>query len=293
MSNALHIAYGSFGRVALLDMDRSLVRHAHPHCHVLIKAEGADTHFSVGNDLIALTDTQVVLVNAWQPHAYVHDPLKPRTIILALYIEPEWLKLMRPNWSASGRGGFFEQPAGEASPRIRSLASDLATAMVADPDAKPVHERLLADLMIAVIERFTPWRSHPISLRHVATANRLDARIHRAVEIVRREPHLTSDVGALAREAGMSRANFYRLFERHAGMSPHIYINMMRLEMAVQAVVNSPDSLCSVSDRLGFSAPSHFTRFFRDHAGVKPSEFRAVASIGRTNLTSDVARNLA
>jgi hypothetical protein len=35
MSTALRIAHGAFGRVALLDMDRSLVRHAHHHCHVL------------------------------------------------------------------------------------------------------------------------------------------------------------------------------------------------------------------------------------------------------------------
>ena len=37
MSEALRIRSGSFGRVALLDMDRNLVRHAHPHCHVLLR----------------------------------------------------------------------------------------------------------------------------------------------------------------------------------------------------------------------------------------------------------------
>ena len=84
MSTALRIVHGDFGRVALLDMDRSLVRHAHPHCHVLIKVEGADTQFAVGEQLVALTDWQAVLINAWKPHAYVHDERRPRTIILAL-----------------------------------------------------------------------------------------------------------------------------------------------------------------------------------------------------------------
>src|ERR1700704_3021712 len=82
MSTALRIAHGAFGRVALLDMDWSLVRHAHPHCHVLLKVEGADTQFVVGDTVYPLTDNTAVLVNGWQPHSYVHDPERPRTVIL-------------------------------------------------------------------------------------------------------------------------------------------------------------------------------------------------------------------
>src|SRR6201997_2999158 len=118
MSTALRIAHGAFGRVALLDMDRSLVRHAHPHCHVLLKVEGADTRFAVGNGIAPLTGRTAVLVNSWEPHAYVHDASRPKTVILALYIEPEWLKTFRHGWGASAVPGFFEKPCGEISPRI-------------------------------------------------------------------------------------------------------------------------------------------------------------------------------
>jgi AraC family transcriptional regulator len=103
MSSAVRIAYGDFGRVALLDMDRSLVRHAHPHCHVLLKVDGADTQFSVGDEhMFNLPTDQAVLVNAWVPHAYVHDESRNRgTTILALYIEPKWLTMFRHNWTAA------------------------------------------------------------------------------------------------------------------------------------------------------------------------------------------------
>jgi len=77
MSTALRIVHGTFGRVALLDMDWPLVRHAHPHCHVLLKVEGADTQFIVGDKVYPLTDEAAVLVNGWQPHSYVHDPDGP------------------------------------------------------------------------------------------------------------------------------------------------------------------------------------------------------------------------
>jgi AraC-like DNA-binding protein len=281
MSTALRIAHGAFGRVALLDMDRSLVRHAHPHCHVLIKAHGADTQFAVGDSLVRLTDRQAVLVNTWEPHAYVHDQKRPRSIILALYIEPAWLKTFRPNWAASGAPGFFEKPAGEVSPRIRRLSMDLADIMLADPTANSTQEGLLSDLMIAVIERFTPWRSISHASQAIAAdGHRFDWRIRRAVQLMRSEPHIAHDINALAREAGLSRAHFYRQFERSTRMTPHVYLNVLRMELAVNSVVHANDSLFAVSNRLGFSAQAHFTRFFRDHSGVTPSEFRNVARMG-------------
>jgi AraC-like DNA-binding protein len=279
MSTALRIAHGPFGRVALLDMDRSLVRHAHPHCHVLIKAEGADTQFAVGEELVPLTDSQAVLVNAWKPHAYVHDPARPRTVILALYIEPAWLKTFRANWDASGGAGFFARPAGELSPRMRRLAMELGQTMLADPGASATQEQLLSALMIAVIERFTPWRalSRPLS---AATQERFDWRVRRAVDVLRADPAAGCDIAMLAREAGLSRAHFYRLFERSTSVTPHVYLNVLRMELAVNAIVHQQEPLGALGERLGFAAPAHFTRFFRDHAGVKPSEFRQVARMG-------------
>ncbi|SMF60011.1 AraC family transcriptional regulator, partial [Tistlia consotensis] len=193
MSDALRIAHGAFGRVALLDMDRSLVRHAHHHCHLLIKVEGDDTQFLVGESVAPLTDALAVCVNAWEPHAYVHDPARARTVILALYIEPDWLGEFRPNWAASSGGGFFERSCGEISPRIRALAMDLSAAMVHAPLAKTEHERLLGELMIAVIERFSPWRS--VSLREAALAGGVDWRVRRAIRLMQKDPCAAPDVG--------------------------------------------------------------------------------------------------
>jgi len=278
MSTALRIAHGSFGRVALLDMDASLVRHAHPHCHVLLKVEGADTHFLVGDTVVPLTDTSAVMVDGWQSHAYVHDPARPRTLILALYIEPQWLKAFRPAWAASGAPGFFAMPCGEISPRIRHLTRDLAADMMARPDGRGEHEALLSDLMIAVIERFTPWRSFSSSVRAMHTS-RADWRIRRVAETIRSDLSRNVDVTVLAKEAGLSRAHFFRLFESSIGVPPRVYLNVMRLERAVHAVVNDNANVAEIGTRLGFDVPAHFTRFFRNHTGVSPREFRAVSRL--------------
>lgn len=278
MSTALRIAHGAFGRVALLDMDCSLVRHAHPHCHVLLKVEGADTQFAVGDRVYPLTDTSAVLVDGWQPHAYVHDPKRPRTLILALYVEPHWLMEFRPGWAASGAPGFFGQPYGEVSPRIRKLTMALASDMMARPECVSAHESLLSDLMIAVIERFTPWRSFPASIREMNVPGR-DWRIRRAAEAMRADAGRTTNIDKFAKGAGLSRAHFFRLFESSIGVPPKVYLNVVRMEQAVDAVLHQDATVGEISERLGFAEPTHFTRFFRNHAGVGPREFRNVSRL--------------
>ena len=278
MSTALRIAHGAFGRVALLDMDWSLVRHAHPHCHVLLKVEGADTQFVVDDAVYPLTDRTAVLVNGWQPHSYVHDPERPRTVILALYIEPEWLMAFRPGWGASGAPGFFGHPSGDVSARIRSLAMDLAADMMARPEAREAHEAMLSDLMIAVIERFTVWRSFPASIREMNVRSG-DWRIRRVAASMRSDAARDADLDAFAKEAGLSRSHFFRLFESSTGVPPKVYLNVVRMEQAVDAVLNESASVSEISHRLGFAEPAHFTRFFRNHAGVGPREFRNVSRL--------------
>jgi AraC-like DNA-binding protein len=271
MSNAIRIAHGAFGRVALLDMDHGLVRHTHPHCHVLLKVSGADTEFAVGDGIARLTGEQAVLVNAWTPHAYVHRPHAERTLILALYIEPEWLSLFRGNWAASAGPGFFRAAAGAISPAITSVANELARAMLAEPGA--THAELLGCLMVALIERFTDWRT--VSPARMTT----DWRVRRAIDRLRDRHGVVGVVERLARECGLSRANFFRLFTEATGMTPCMFANMLRLEHAVSEVVGGERTLGEVSDELGFSVPAHFTRFFRTHTGATPSEFRHVARL--------------
>jgi AraC-like DNA-binding protein len=53
----------------------------------------------------------------------------------------------------------------------------------------------------------------------------------------------------------------------------------MRLERAVDAVVNDNANVAEIGTRLGFDVPAHFTRFFRNHTGVSPREFRAVSRL--------------
>jgi transcriptional regulator GlxA family with amidase domain len=244
-----------------------------------LKVEGDDTRFLVGQRTALLTVESAVLINAWEPHAYVHDPRRGRTVILALYIEPQWLAGFRSNWIASSTGSFFSERTGTITSEIRAFTHDLATSMIFAPEAKAEHEELLRRLMVSVIERFSDWKSPPSSLRSAAVAG-IDWRIRRAVKTMRDNPGETPSMDRLAKAAGLSRPHFFRLFGQSTGVTPNVFLNVLRLEAAVASMVSTQESMTSVSDRLGFSAPSHFSRFFRDHAGCTPSAFRSVTRLG-------------
>ena len=96
---------------------------------------------------------------------------------------------------------------------------------------------------------------------------------------MRSETRRGAGLDAFAKEAGLSRAHFFRLFEASIGVPPKVYLNVVRVEKAVDAVLHQSASVCDISHQLGFTEPAHFTRFFRNHVGVSPREFRTVSRL--------------
>ncbi|MDN3516528.1 AraC family transcriptional regulator [Aquisalimonas lutea] len=277
MSTAQRIFHGAFGRIALLQMDTALVPHAHSECHVLLKAGGADSSFAVKGHRQPLTDRTAVLVNAWEPHGYNHEVPEQPTLILALYIEPAWLAQMKRSLSLSARPDFFSQPCVELAPQMRSISDALITEMMSlGTVPRERVEELLFSLLIHVFERFSEWR-HLTRVTTPAVAWAQDARIRRAREFIVNNIDQEIRLDALARECGLSRAQFFHLFRRSTGVTPHMLISTERMRRACEWLASGrTGTLGQLSESLGFSEHGHFTRFFRNHLGAAPSQYQRV-----------------
>jgi AraC family transcriptional regulator len=275
MSKAVRIFQGTFGRVALLDMTEPLVVHAHSQCHVLLKAGGADTFFRVRDADHPLRDDTAVLVNTWEPHCYAHRPGAPRSLILALYIEPFWLAAIDGSFRSSIHPRFFPAACVGLAPQVRRLAERLSEEMLYDGE---LDERALESLMCAVIVHFSGLGAQgagELALDRPFT----DFRVRKAIRHMRERPAEPADIDALARLAGLSRPHFFALFRRCTRLTPGVYANVLRMEAAIRALSQSGSPMGEISDELGFSAQSHFTRFFRHHLGIAPTEYRRVVSL--------------
>jgi AraC family transcriptional regulator len=277
MSKAIRLYKGAFGRASLLDMNSRLVTHAHHHCHVLINASGPDAAFAVRDRVCTVTRNKVLLLNAWEPHAYLHQATNlgaENTVILSLHIEPQWLASAERNLMHVSHPKFFPQPEVEISSRTRDLADNVTMELWwGDQLSEQKLESILFKLIMEIIGSVsdTGRTNSPKDLYIPA----LDPRIKKAIVTMSTNKGIDLGMDELAKECCLSRAHFFTLFGKQMGVTPNVYANTLRMEEAFRKLSNDKASITELAFQLGFSAPGHFTRFFTQHQGITPREFRS------------------
>ena len=81
-------------------------------------------------------------------------------------------------------------------------------------------------------------------------------------------------VDALARETLLSRSRLTARFKEETGQTLTEFVMQIKIEEAKRLIRYTDKSLSAVSDYLGFSSQSHFSRIFKKYAGIAPGEYR-------------------
>ena len=275
MSKAIRLLHGEFGRVALLEMDAPLITHAHHHCHILCKVSGPDTSFNVRGQNCPLTDENAVLINAWEEHSYLHIPVNGHNpVLLALYLEPRWLALFSKKFLSSSHHRFFMSNLAKLGAHQKQALEKIAIELWwADQITHEYLESMLLELVLSFMEDVESPTLGDIR-NSQNSLSFMDPRIKKAIYIMRSTPQGLGDITTIAQSVGLSRSHFFELFRRCTGLSPVVYANVLKMEHAFDALTEGGESLTHIGDELGFSAQSHFTRFFKQHQGVSPSLYR-------------------
>jgi AraC-like DNA-binding protein len=87
--------------------------------------------------------------------------------------------------------------------------------------------------------------------------------------------NLTSDIDCkyLAKLCCLSTAQFYNLFQLEYQTTPLGYRNALIMQRATHLLGNEEYSVTEISEMLGFESVAYFSRFFKKHQGVSPSEY--------------------
>jgi AraC family transcriptional regulator len=273
LAEALGIAVGAFGRVALLSATEPVLEHAHSQVHALIKISGPDLSFRVDGKIDQLTDSQMIVINPWVVHSNEREigtGIEP-TILLALYIDMLWFGEQGNHILTGFHKLPFHQATAAVSSKLHYQAQNLAGQM-ADFHTEDDHfDSLLRDLFFSVLQcSKTDAISDVNSQRTFAN----DPRVRKAIRFFREGPTKEIDLNKVAKDVGLSRSQFYYRFRMCTGLSPRTYIDTLCCERAANLLSNPELPIVEISELLGFSAQGHFTRFFKSKTGVSPNSFR-------------------
>ena len=92
------------------------------------------------------------------------------------------------------------------------------------------------------------------------------------------------DRETLADVAGFSVPHFHRVFTAHAGESAISYVRRIRLERAGRKLRMGAVDITEVALAAGYDSHAAFSKAFRQHFGLSPSEFRQLGCTAATQL---------
>jgi AraC-like DNA-binding protein len=269
LSEAVAVLHGTFGRACLYAMDRTMVPHAHREGHLLFHVRGAPGEVYVDGCAVPVGPGRAVAVNPWQTHYYSQPFPGERTLLLVLYIRPTWF-----GNAIGGRASAlrFGRAAIEVSNTLGQLI-DASVMLGRDPDGQTINDWLLTLTEYCFDQS---WHGSDPARRFAGVH---DFRLRKAIQLLEQRVSEPVELDAVAREAGLSRPHFYKLFRQQVGVTPHIYLNSLRMERAIDRLTGTNEAVAAIGLDLGFSSQASFSRFFIANGVVPPSAYRRSAQI--------------
>jgi two-component system, response regulator YesN len=99
--------------------------------------------------------------------------------------------------------------------------------------------------------------------------------IVRAMSIVGQKLSEPVSAAEIAQMVNMSGSYFSQCFKQFAGQTYTDYVRDLRLERAKQYLRNTTKTIQWVAEQIGYNDEKYFSRLFREHVGMLPSEYRS------------------
>ncbi len=275
MTQAIAVRHGPFGRACLYRMNKPLATHAHREGHLTFLVQGVPFRQKIADDLFDGCGVEAVAINPWEPHDFRPVDVCEGALILVLYIKPIWFLKEGDGTSSSLRFGRTKI---EITRNIHRYVHQVA-GMLLNDERNDLLDGYLYELTRDCYEQ--SWRNQPGDDGPLGDdpACVTDFRVRKSVRILSEMVGSEIVLDDVARESGLSRPHFYKLFREQIGVTPNLFLNTLRMERAVDYLANTSMTVTDISFDLGFSSQSGFTRFFSSNVGMAPSDYRRVVHV--------------
>ena len=271
MSRALAVFHGHFGRATVYQLNRPFNVHAHREGHLIFHIGGTPGCVEVLEQPHLLCEDTVVAVNPWEPHNFLPKDLANGALFLVLYVNAEWF--------AGVRGLRFGCTKFKRTATLdRNVRA--AAAMICGAPYLNGLDGELRGLIDACHEE--SWRQADASPDdHTGGGAVTDFRVRKSIKLLAEGIGAEIELDTIARQAGLSRPHFYKLFRTQTGITPHLYFNTLLMERALDSLVTTEAPIADIGFDLGFTSQSAFTHFFAANVGMAPRDYRRAAKVLR------------
>lgn len=239
----------------------SYQHHIHRHEAELVYIDGGIGTYYINTSSYPLKKGTILIVEHGAVHSLVSDQDSPLSC---------WTCAVE----ASSENAFLLPPdvcpcmeAGEQEALIHSLFQELHRCRKEHSETIRTHcDYITAALSSVYVDRF---RQYPKIERPMETS------IARELLVYMNE-HYTSRItlDGLAKTFFLSSNTISHTFAKAYGISPINYVIDRRMNDAKWMLINTDDTLVSISQRVGYDNASHFCNLFEKRIGCPPMEFR-------------------
>ncbi|MFC9482263.1 GlxA family transcriptional regulator [Streptomyces griseus] len=150
-----------------------------------------------------------------------------------------------------------------------SACLDLSLALIADDLGETIALRVARQLVM-YLKRQSGQSQFSVPLERISTTRRIEDLRHHIL----RNIGLQLTVVDLAAYAHVSDRHLTRIFKTELGMTPHAYIESVRVEKARNELESSDATLERIASVCGFGTTDTLVRAFRRRLNTTPTEYR-------------------
>ena len=214
MSRALAVFHGRFGRATVYQLNRAFNVHAHREGHLIFHVGGTPAQIDVCDQRWRLTEDSVVAVNPWEPHNFLPTDIGERRASSSCSTSiPNGSRPTRANAQNLRFGRTHFKRTDALDKHIRRAA-----ALVCGAPSLRSLDCELRQLIDSCYEE--SWQQSETAQSARAGAAITDFRVRKSIKLMSESPGAEIELDSIARESGLSRPHFYRLFRTQTGVTP-------------------------------------------------------------------------
>lgn len=153
--------------------------------------------------------------------------------------------------------------------------------------------------LLSCVERICEEMNNKIDTHHIALANiyiyemlfllsrEIEQRVHKdfrvdnsivmqAIYFISQNIECSITLDEIAEQCNVSTRYLSKVFKQHVNITVNDYINITKIDRAMNFVCNTEMTITEISTKLGFSSAQYFSTVFKKYTGVTPREFKTL-----------------